>query len=656
VCDLDDPRADEHLTAALYQFAYIIGSPAPIEPAINRGLDVGWHDLQPDERLASKWSGWTYGPAGALETLGQPRISVVSIVPTESTRDVAVALPSMSFDALPGWMLIRHGDARGGPGPVRLYANTRPAGARAVLRALVSELLAEGFDRFSMKFLTGRDHLSRADSTVIYLPELPTAALLDRLATALHPAIAAETVPMLTHRYSPGIAIAHSPSTGGSFGELRCGQIATTAISRLKGVERADLPFDPDAPWNDPGTPALEHHVGTSRQSPATRALPSAERSISALAAELVGSAIIASGMATWLRRDTATGREITTGADVYAGSAGALAVLAHAVRLHGAKNHTAVLRATARAMLARQGDLPRDGFHAGQPGTAAALAEAAILSGDDEMRAIAEASLARAARANTVGSQWDVISGTAGTILGLNAAATFLELKIPADMSCLRDHLAFRHELDPLTGGAKWRSQIGRRRPALAGLAHGASGAALAVAVASGATDAVPIIVEGAAAFEDGSRASEIGWVDHRVPGASTAAVAWCHGAGGIGVVSAALDLRYPGRFDQRARLAATRIRESLTGFVADAGLCHGASGRALALAVIASTLGNDRDRQLAREVFERLPKTDVPRDVGLMTGEPGVVVAQLAVEQLAPAPIAFVLDPLLVRAAVHR
>ncbi|HUG82935.1 MAG TPA: T3SS effector HopA1 family protein, partial [Euzebya sp.] len=72
--------------------------------------------------------------------------------------------------------------------------------------------------------------LTRADGAVVYLPDesLDTALqlLLPAVDGLLHP-----DVPPLTCRVAPGLAWAHDPGDGRSFGEDRCGVIASAVAA-----------------------------------------------------------------------------------------------------------------------------------------------------------------------------------------------------------------------------------------------------------------------------------------------------------------------------------------------------------------------------------------------------------------------------------------
>ncbi len=115
------------------------------------------------------------------------------------------------------------------------------------------------------------------------------------------------------------------------------------------------------------------------------------------------------------------------------------------------------------------------------------------MLVQDDELFSLAHTSLGQARAAWQVSREWDLVGGLAGTILALHFAASSLDVVIKDDLKFLAGQLMLQHEVDAQSGGVRWRSRVGNRRPALASLAHGGSGAALALAVASDPTDLSP-------------------------------------------------------------------------------------------------------------------------------------------------------------------
>lgn len=150
---------------------------------------------------------------------------------------------------------------------------------------------------------------------------------------------------------------------------------------------------------------------------------------------------------------------------------------------------------------------------------------------------------------------------------------------------------------------------------------------------------------------FEDSCRHNPDGWADQRNPASQTPANVWGHWAPGIAVASASLGRRdaASGRASH-ARLAGKRLAAALDSPLDQRCLCHGTTGQALALVVAAKDLGDTDLSGLARGHPAALPPPPGQPEVGLMTGECGVVLARLVGAGITRPPLAFVLDAALV------
>lgn len=245
-------------------------------------------------------------------------------------------------------------------------------------------------------------------------------------------------------------------------------------------------------------------------------------------------------------------------------GTAGVALLLAH---LPGAPARRTAAGAIGQA-LAHASELPAPGLYGGRLGVAYAAARCATLLGDDRLFARA-ARLARARHPQD--ADFDLHAGTAGAITALLALARLLD----------DDRLAARAAGlgDELIAGAR-RARHGWSWPAagapvdhgLCGLAHGASGAALAFAEL--------FAITGDARYSDGAERA----LDYER--------SWFHHAAGDWP-----DLRGVRRSEQRASIRALQTTT----------WAHGAPGIALARLRVHAVLGGERHRDEAVTALTR-------------------------------------------------
>lgn len=652
LCQFGREDEVEILARVMYSFGYVLGEVSEIEqPATNVGAPHPlWHELQMDRRLLATWDGWSVDAAspGRLRFPGQPTISASS----DSTKilpdgTISVPVPAVSARRQPDWLHIHHGDISVIDASVRVYVNTSPDHARDLAENISVHLLDCGLDQFSMKFLMGSDHDLRADSSVIYLPSSKSASAAVRMAIEMAAAyVAYPHTPLLTLKVADGLALAQSPLSGESFGLTRCREIANAFISARRQGRRldvsADLPFNAASPWDLTETPLVLPKIDPLPGSTSSTAC--AHTKLDQYARTLSLAAIRADGRATWLFRGLGSSRVEASGSDVYRGSAGPLLVLAYATRLLGGDRYRRLLRATARDMLIRVKGQKFNGFHVGPAGSAAALAEAAVISQDSEVRDMAISCSAAVVHGGEVSDQWDVINGIAGQMIGAKLAADLLKEPMP-DLAVSTSTLASLAKQDRELCYAKWPSSVGRGGLALAGLAHGGSGAALGLAAGSSDASALPSLALNAIRFEDEQRCSGDQWLDYRLPNKPEGSVTWCNGAVGIGLATAALATRF-GNHELWARVgrAVRRCDADPLRLRRDSGLCHGTSGLALAQFVLGRLTGDEVSVEKSRALVQMpMPKNN---DYSLFTGLSGIMLAHLTIEGLARPPAAFVLD----------
>lgn len=297
--------------------------------------------------------------------------------------------------------------------------------------------------------------------------------------------------------------------------------------------------------------------------------------------------------------------------------------------------------------------------------GTVHALATAAARRGDPALAAPAELLLPVLDAALDKDQFHDVIAGAAGTVLALLA----LEDARPGCGALDVAIRAGRRLLDHRTagnGGAGWKVKLGSEP--LAGLSHGASGIALALARlhAVSPDPAYLTAVRDAVTYERALFDPEVrNWKDLRDLNEKRDAgmVSWCHGAAGIGAARAALlDLGVPdpdGIIEQDRAAAVHTVAE--TGLMTDGSrglgnhsLCHGDLGNLLILQDALTPADDPRMTEMLPQVWTAVLRdgtengwiSGVPKGVevpGLMCGHAGI--AWALARKAAPQEVADVL-----------
>jgi lantibiotic modifying enzyme len=273
--------------------------------------------------------------------------------------------------------------------------------------------------------------------------------------------------------------------------------------------------------------------------------------------------------------------------ASLYAGTSGVGAVLAQV----DAGRFGEMAAAAARQAAVTWHQLPPEGAFAGRPGAALAVARTGARLGDPQLAGAGLAELATVASRCTPALAGDLVGGGAGTLLALTAAVADGADSLAGVAIALGDAVVAAARPGPV--GLSWAAP--GEQP-LCGLAHGASGPALALAELWAVTgfDRFAEASLDAVRFE---RAwfEELGvWPDLRHPHGSRAeardhaASMWCHGAIGCGLVR----LRLAELFDDDAcrAEAGAAVRQAVTdaqhAFSAGRGasrgltICHGLGG----------------------------------------------------------------------------
>jgi hypothetical protein len=620
VGELRSNQVINDLAEVVYSHAYVLGVArpiaagfvevdaepgAPMDPPALRSLlaarEGGWE-------LTSQQSGWS-----RLQKPGNPPMHVrSSLVQSDADGQNSLPVPAYSDSRLPGWLTLAHGRLADVKDITRFYFNTSRVHASATADQIALALLNAGVRAFLIKWLASAHHDSRADSMVLYVPRADaytSQQAVDGLELALHDA----RVPLFTVAIGPGRSHAQDPGGPESFGQFVSRIAATHLVNELRAQPRRR------GSANSRFTAATI--VEPNAQQAAQPPLASAISPLEEFATQLERDAIWDEDRAGWLTRNSVDGSISSAGADVYTGAVGPVLALAHAIAATNSKAYVPLIRAAARQVLRRLTELGH-GFHSGAAGTAAVLAESAVVSGDPIMRDLAVDALGRATIvAGSITRDWDVISGLAGTALGLAAASKQLVIPAPTALSDVLDRLARADR-----NGRGWTTAIGRGRRLLDGIAHGRWGAILALEEGSRAlgedryADVLISAIERASSksLQYAGRS-----IDRRFDGYFETA-SWCHGS--AGVTFAALALRH--RTTLCDPIIAAAVEQNVEWLeatdVPSGGLCHGAVGIALAAKAAGRRLGAPTPQAPIEEI------TRGNADLSLMTGASGVAVGQ--------------------------
>jgi type 2 lantibiotic biosynthesis protein LanM len=342
--------------------------------------------------------------------------------------------------------------------------------------------------------------------------------------------------------------------------------------------------------------------------------------------------------------------RMIALGADLYDGLPGVALFLARLGDLTGEQRYTSLARAALAALREqlRQAESPWRlvGAFDGWGGVIYTLAHLGVLWNETALLAEAEQYVEGLPALIAQDEDLDVVSGSAGCLLGLLA----LHRSSPSPRTLAAAVLCGERLLAravPQQEGLGWPTRLPAHAP-LTGMAHGAAGIAralLELAAATGEerfrTAALAGLAYERSLFDQGQG----NWPDlRRRPGNGAApafGVAWCHGAPGIGLARLSTlpilnDTAV--RAEIEVALAATRAR----GFEFNHTLCHGDLGN-LELVLEAGRLlggppGLGEARRRASGVLESLrtggPLCATPggfESPGLMTGLAGTGYALL-------------------------
>jgi len=312
-------------------------------------------------------------------------------------------------------------------------------------------------------------------------------------------------------------------------------------------------------------------------------------------------------------------------GLDLYDGIPGVVLFLARLGAISGDRRFSALARAglvTLRRQVEQGAALTSIGGYSGLGGMIYALAHLAAILADDSLATEAEKLLERIPELAERDKHFDVIGGSAGCALALASLNRVRpsERITRAARACGDRLLAAAIRMDR---GIGWAQESVLARP-LTGFAHGCAGIAyglLKIAELTGEArfqSASALAVE----YERSLFSREHGnWPDLRERKSGDYAMAWCHGAPGIGLAR----LRSLDRFDDdfiaeeiQAALDTT-LRE---GFGHNHSLCHGDLGNLEILVEADETLDDPRWRRRANRLAAAIVET--AGETGWICGNP--------------------------------
>jgi lantibiotic modifying enzyme len=285
-------------------------------------------------------------------------------------------------------------------------------------------------------------------------------------------------------------------------------------------------------------------------------------------------------------------------GPDLYAGTSGVGLFLAELYAVTSDPTVARTARGALQQALTQANRLPpraRFGLYTGWVGLAYAAVRSGLLLNDDAL--VAQATrLLHNLRKETTAPGHDLLSGSAGAIIGLLALAqplaepTFQQLAVQLGAALIAT-------ADRQPRGYSWRGPGSHNRPNLTGLSHGAAGIGLALLELFAATGDAQFRAAGEAAYtyeQSWFDPLEGNWPDFRFArtgrrgaGSHTFATYWCHGAPGIALSRLrAYELLGERCYAEQAAVARQTTEHALLNTLsarfADCSLCHGVIGNA--------------------------------------------------------------------------
>jgi Lanthionine synthetase C-like protein/HopA1 effector protein family len=535
---------------------------------------------------------------------------------------VIVGGRSWSLNASPGFIFMSGEREPGVTSRIqRLYWNLNAFGASGLVDSVTMHLNRYRVP-FKLKVLADPVlYNRRVDTAVLYLDLRVEKAV--EAVWQVHQAIADQLrieTPAMTHRIAPGVAFAHDPRQGVSFGVHRCRLIAesfvraaeaemTAAGEVLSFAEEAfgEQGVNLDSPHklvtdDDSEMRQLEAAVHQSHpRTPANteRQIESSSEKSWLATAEDAGSRLVSEAFwfkdqCQWIGGEVIgisnrfVFRNLTS--NIYKGTAG----IGHCLAELAVRTQNERMGATARGAIRHSlGSARTDGpcgLYVGALGVAIVAIRAARTLGDEQLEDEATAFALRL-RAMIPEESSDLLSGVAGQILGLLILAEYLSEPALNDKAFEFGEQLLLRACHQQTGWS-WANAMIESSCDLTGLSHGTAGVAFALVALGRATGTLKFLsaAREAIAYEDAAFSEQhSNWPDYRSAGLGRVKYSsyWCHGA--PGVILSRLQLRQcigDGGFEQKLfaageafqQFVATNLHQRDANFC----LCHGVAGNA--------------------------------------------------------------------------
>jgi lantibiotic biosynthesis protein len=280
--------------------------------------------------------------------------------------------------------------------------------------------------------------------------------------------------------------------------------------------------------------------------------------------------------------------------ATFYDGLPGIALFLAYLVRETGDTYQKQAMHGALRNVLAQAPAITSPGYYSGLGGIGHTLVKVGELTGNEQYVEKGIALLRQAAQSSLASKDWDLLSGAAGLIPALLDVAARCGSADLVDLA--KEHgQRLVHAAVPSVAGVSWPSPDGTFANLL-GYSHGTSGIALSLLELFAVTgsERYRATALGALAYERHYySATDQNWPDFRVqPGNSMTTrmypVAWCHGAGGIGIMRLrAMELMEPlpeltAEVDAALQCVSRQLANSHSAAPTDVTYCHGTAGLA--------------------------------------------------------------------------